>query len=101
MSSYRIQVRATRAEVIAAVLAAKADPLDADQGQIEAEKVAILADIKSIPAEFTGINVLAWGDAFPNQRAGRRDVSGYLLPIDSNQLPNAGTPKVVSPAKPN
>lgn len=101
MSSYRIQTRGPRAEVIATVSKAQSLPIAEDQGQIEAEKIAILSDIKSIPPEFTGISVLAWGDAFPNHRAGRRDVSGYLLPIDSNQLPNAGTTKAASPAKPN
>jgi hypothetical protein len=79
MSSYRIQAKGTRADVIAAVKAATTDTPDASQVQIDAERTAILAEIAALPAKYTGLSVLAIGDDFPGQFASNRNIYGYVI----------------------
>lgn len=96
MSSYRIHTTGPRAETIAAVKATTTDTPAADQTQINAEKAAILSEIGALPPKFTGVRVFAFGDCFPDHSASRREISGYVTPIDSAPLPEPAAPAVAA-----
>lgn len=99
MSSYRIQTSGPRERVISDVLVAKTDTDTANQTQITAERAAILAEIKALPEKYTGIRVFAFGDEFPDHSASRREISGYVLPVDSTPLRVEPTLEAVTKSK--
>lgn len=86
MSSYRIHTSGPRQKVIAEVLATKADVDHELQSQIMAERIAIVAEIKALPEKYTGIRVFAFGDQFVDHSSCRREISGFEIPVDSNEL---------------
>ena len=80
-NSFRIERSGPRAEVMAAIHAAAAQPKGSEPVQADAAKAAVLAMVKSLPASFTGIHVLAWGDWSDTGGEARLLVSGYVLPM--------------------
>jgi hypothetical protein len=100
MSSYRIHTSGIRAAVISDVLSAKTDVPEADQTQLTAERAAILAEIKALPEKLTHIRVFAFGDSFPDHSSSRREISGYVAPLDSTPLPESAAVPKTPDAKP-
>lgn len=92
--SYRIEHRGPRAQVITAVKAATSLPKEGDQTIVQGEIAAVLAAIAALPAKYTGIRVLSFGDIYPDYSQNQRHVSGFVLPLDSVPLPEPTAPPV-------
>lgn len=78
MSSYRIQLRGLRADVEKQLTQVVTSEPDADQSQLDAEKMAIAHEIKHLPKEIDSVKVFAFGDHNRFGSASRREISGYV-----------------------
>lgn len=92
-NSFRIYEHGPRAQVLAAVAAAVAEPEGSEQSQVNALKPAVLALLKALPEKFNGLHVLATGQLEPTGGDCRIEFSGYDLPAKTAAEKTASTKK--------